>query len=166
MVLIGHKTMKGYGAYMEMITSFQVDHTCLNPGMYISRTDGDIVTYDLRFVRPNTPPFLENAAIHTIEHLFATYVRNSRFRDGIIYFGPMGCRTGFYFITRGISHNDAIKLTQDALDFIANYSDEIPGTGEAECGNYREHDLEGACQHAAHQLSIIRSWDVSLLAYK
>lgn len=79
---------------MKRIASFEVDHTCLLPGMYLSRQDGNVVTYDLRFIRPNTPPFLPSAVMHTIEHIFATYVRNSRFGENIVYFGPMGCRTG------------------------------------------------------------------------
>ena len=83
---------------MERIASFAVDHNKLLPGMYLSRRDGDVATYDLRFVKPNTPPYLEPPAGHTIEHLFATYVRNSPLKDGVIYFGPMGCRTGFYFL--------------------------------------------------------------------
>ena len=85
---------------MEKIASFQVDHTRLTPGMYTSRTDGDVVTYDVRFIKPNTPPYLDPPVLHTIEHLVATYVRNSSHKDGVIYFGPMGCRTGFYFLTR------------------------------------------------------------------
>ena len=80
---------------MKRIASFEVDHTVLTEGMYLSRQDGDVTTWDVRFVRPNTPPFLEMPAVHTIEHLVATYVRNSAFADRIVYFGPMGCRTGF-----------------------------------------------------------------------
>ena len=90
---------------MEKIASFQVDHTRLTPGMYTSRTDGDVVTYDVRFIKPNTPPYLDPPVFHTIEHLVATYVRNSSHKDGVIYFGPMGCRTGFYFLTRGIGED-------------------------------------------------------------
>ena len=151
---------------MNKIESFKVDHTRLMPGMYISRRDGDIITYDIRFVRPNTPPFLENAVIHTIEHLFATYVRNSPFGGGIIYFGPMGCRTGFYFITRGISHEDAIELTRNALAFIADYRGDIPGSAEPECGNYKEHNLAAARICAASQLAVLKEWQPSLLEYK
>ena len=106
---------------MKQIASFQIDHDVLTPGMYTSRVDGDIVTYDLRFVRPNTPPFLEVAGMHTMEHLFATYVRSSAFEENIVYFGPMGCRTGFYFLTRGMTHAQAITLTKEALGFIAAY---------------------------------------------
>lgn len=106
---------------MKRIASFEVDHTTLTPGLYLSRADGDVTTYDLRFVRPNTPPFLPNAVMHTIEHLFATYVRNSTLSEGVIYFGPMGCRTGFYFLTRGLSHRQVIGLTREALAFIAAF---------------------------------------------
>lgn len=90
---------------MKRIKSFEIDHTCLTPGLYLSRKDGDVTTYDLSFVRPNTPPFLENGVMHTIEHLFATYVRNSSLAEHVVYFGPMGCRTGFYFLTGGLTPN-------------------------------------------------------------
>lgn len=151
---------------MEKIASFQINHTRLMPGMYTSRIDGDVVTYDLRFVRPNTPPFLENGVLHTIEHLFATFVRSSRFKDGIIYFGPMGCRTGFYFLTRGIAPADVIELTKEALAFIGQYEDDIPGASAEECGNYREHDLPGARAAAVRMLEILKTWKESLLTYQ
>ena len=80
---------------MKRIASFEVDHNTLTEGVYLSRKDGDVTTWDIRFVKPNTPPFLEMPAVHTIEHLFATFVRNSAFSEQIIDFGPMGCRTGF-----------------------------------------------------------------------
>ena len=85
---------------MKKIPSFQIDHTILEKGIYISRIDDDITTYDIRMRAPNREPVMTNASMHTIEHLFATYVRNTEFGDNIIYFGPMGCRTGFYFLTR------------------------------------------------------------------
>lgn len=151
--------------FMEKIASFKVDHSALKPGIYLSRVDGDVITLDIRFVKPNTPPFLSNAVIHTIEHLFASYVRNSPFSGGIIYFGPMGCRTGFYFLTRGISHKDTIWLTKKALDFIAQYSGPIPGAAEKECGNYLEHDLEGAKKAAFAFLKTVKGWDESMLSY-
>ena len=100
---------------MKKISSFTIDHTILQKGMYTSRIDGDCVTYDIRTRRPNAEPVMENAAIHTLEHLFATYVRNSEFSDSVIYFGPMGCRTGFYFIVRNtVSPAQAIELTKNA----------------------------------------------------
>lgn len=96
---------------MKKITSFCIDHDILGKGMYISRIDGDIITYDLRMVVPNGGVYLENAGLHTFEHLFATYVRNSKYSEDIIYAGPMGCRTGFYFLTRdSISKQEAIAL--------------------------------------------------------
>ncbi len=150
---------------MKQIASFQIDHDLLTPGMYLSRVDGDVVTYDLRFVRPNTPPFLENAGMHTLEHLFATYVRSSAFEDNIIYFGPMGCRTGFYFLTRGLSHEQAIALTQEALGFIAAYEDTVPGTTQAECGNYLEHDLNKAREYAAFLAETLQNWTPERLVY-
>ena len=150
---------------MKQIKSFQINHDTLTEGLYISRTDGGVVTYDLRFVRPNTPPFLEMAAMHTIEHLFATYVRSSEYEDNIVYFGPMGCRTGFYFLTRGMTHDEVIRLTQETLTFIANFTDAIPGATKIECGNYLEHDLETARKYAAVQADILREWTVERLQY-
>ncbi|HEX2986429.1 MAG TPA: S-ribosylhomocysteine lyase [Caproiciproducens sp.] len=150
---------------MERIASFCVDHNTLMPGIYISRIDGDIVTYDIRMRKPNVPPYLGNAAIHTIEHLFATYARNSKFRDQVIYFGPMGCRTGFYFLLRNTEYSDAIELIKDAFSFIAGYSGAIPGTTAAECGNYLEHDLSAAKLEAKNFLPIIRDWNEEKLKY-
>lgn len=150
---------------MKRIASFEIDHTRLYPGLYLSRTDGDVTTYDLRFIRPNIPPFLTNGVLHTIEHLFATFVRNSPWGQQVVYFGPMGCRTGFYFLTRGLAHQEAIGLTRDALRFIAAYEGEIPGATEAECGNYREHDLEGAKRQAACMAEVLRDWTPDRLSY-
>lgn len=150
---------------MKQIASFQINHDTLTPGMYLSRTDGDVITYDLRFVRPNTPPFLENAGMHTLEHLFATYVRSSAWEKQIVYFGPMGCRTGFYFLTRGLSHEQAIALTREALCFIAAYNGIVPGATKAECGNYLEHDLEQARGYAASLAQTIANWTPENLVY-
>ncbi len=150
---------------MEKIASFQIDHTRLLPGMYVSRVDGDITTFDLRFVKPNTPPYLEVPAIHTIEHLFATFVRNSAYRDSVIYFGPMGCRTGFYFLTRSLPYDTAIELTRQALAFIADYAGEIPGVSAVECGNWQEHDLDKAREYAANMRQVLQEWREENLSY-
>lgn len=150
---------------MKTIQSFRINHDTLTPGLYISRVDGEVTTYDLRFVRPNTPPFLEVAAMHTLEHLFATYVRNSAYEQSIIYFGPMGCRTGFYFLTRGMTEEQVIALTQETLAFIAAYEGEIPGATRRECGNYREHDLEGARAYAAAEEKVLTGWTPQRLVY-
>ena len=121
---------------MERIASFQVNHDTLEPGVYVSRIDGDITTYDMRFIKPNTPPFLPNPVMHTIEHLFATYARNSKSADKVIYFGPMGCRTGFYFLVRDMSREDALALIKEIVIKCKNHTGEIPGNTAAECGNY------------------------------
>lgn len=150
---------------MEKILSFQIDHTKLPCGMYLSRVDGDIDTYDLRTRRPNREPVMANGAMHTVEHLFATFVRNSVDADQVVYFGPMGCRTGFYFLTRGMDRQRAIELTQSAFAFIATYEGEIPGATERECGNWRDHNLEAAKKEAQKMVKILESWTVTQLKY-
>lgn len=150
---------------MEKILSFQIDHTKLPCGMYLSRVDGDIDTYDLRTRRPNREPVMANDAMHTVEHLFATFVRNSADADQVVYFGPMGCRTGFYFLTRGMDRQRAIELTKSAFAFIAAYEGEIPGATERECGNWRDHNLEAAKKEAQKMIKILASWTVAQLKY-
>ena len=150
---------------MKRIASFQVDHNTLQRGMYVSRVDGDVTTFDLRFVRPNTPPFLEVPAIHTIEHLFATFVRNSELSDAVIYFGPMGCRTGFYFLTRDLTREQALDLTREALAFIAGFEGAIPGASAAECGNWKEHDLATARRYAAEMGTVLADWTPEKMTY-
>ncbi len=151
---------------MEKILSFTIDHTILPKGMYLSRTDLDTVTYDIRTRKPNVETVMENAAIHTLEHLFATYVRNSEFSDKIIYFGPMGCRTGFYFITAdSLSKNDAITLTKEAFKFCSEFEGEVPGVSAKECGNYRDHDLKNAKKEAAMMCDVLQNWKENDLIY-
>ena len=152
---------------MKKIASFTVNHDILERGMYISRIDGDAVTYDIRMKKPNGGDYLENAALHTIEHLFATYARNSALGESVIYVGPMGCRTGFYLILRdGVSEADAISLVKDSFRFIAGFKGEIPGAKRQECGNYLEHDLEGARTEAESMITVLDSWTPEQLAYK
>lgn len=151
---------------MKKIASFCVDHTKLLPGIYLSRIDGDVVTYDIRMRRPNCGNYLQNPVMHTFEHLFATYARNSAFSDSIVYVGPMGCRTGFYFLVRDkMTHAQVIELLQESFAFIASYEGEIPGTEEAECGNCREHDLEGAKREAADMGQVILNWTPEKMQY-
>lgn len=150
---------------MKQIKSFQVDHTKFSVGMYISRVDGDIVTYDIRMVKPNGGTYLPTPAMHTIEHLFATYSRSSKFEKHIVYVGPMGCRTGFYLLTRSMSHIDAIQLVKDSFKFIATYEGEIPGATPVECGNYLEHDLETAKKCVLPLLEILQDYTVGRLNY-
>lgn len=152
---------------MERIASFTVDHTHLLPGMYLSRQDGNVVTYDLRFKRPNTGDLLTNAELHSAEHLFATLLRNSRCRDAVIYFGPMGCQTGFYLLLDGaqIDHTGAIALMQEVCAQGAAFDGEMPGKSAVECGNYRNLDIETAKRACADYGAIIRDWNVEKLQY-
>lgn len=150
---------------LKQIKSFQIDHTLLFPGLYISRIDDDVTTYDLRFIKPNCPPYLETDVMHSIEHLFATFIRSGAYGKNIVYFGPMGCRTGFYLLTKGMTPHEVISLTKDALAFIADYDDVIPGTTAKECGNYMEHNLEGARNAASKMLAALYFWDEEKLKY-
>lgn len=150
---------------MKRIASFCVDHTKLERGMYTSRQDGDITTYDIRMRKPNAGDYLAQGALHTFEHLFATYARNSQCKDHVIYVGPMGCRTGFYLVVRALTPAQAIRLVQDSFAYIAQFEGAIPGATEAECGNYREQDLPGARADAAAMLPVLRQWTPQKLAY-
>ena len=127
---------------LERIASFQVDHRVLERGIYTSRVDGDVVTYDIRMKRPNKGDYLDPAAIHTFEHLFATYARSSRFKDGVIYVGPMGCRTGFYLLLAGdLTSADILPLVRDCFAFIRDFRGEVPGASAKDCGNYLDMNL-------------------------
>ena len=152
---------------MKRIESFCVNHDVLEKGMYISRIDGDAVTYDIRMKKPNGGDYLSYAAAHTIEHLFATYARNAKNGDRVIYIGPMGCRTGFYFIVRDdITPEEALLMFKDSMRFICGFEGKIPGTNREECGNYIEHDLEGAKRIAKDMLEVLADWDESKMHYK
>ncbi|MBQ5590507.1 MAG: S-ribosylhomocysteine lyase [Clostridia bacterium] len=141
---------------MERIASFCVDHTKLEKGVYVSRIDGDITTYDIRMKKPNCEEVLDNGAIHTIEHLFATYARNCEYKDSVIYFGPMGCRTGCYFLTRGLENGVVLDIIKAAFEFIADYEGEIPGNSAVECGNYRDHNLSLAKSEAKEFVKVLK----------
>lgn len=150
---------------MEKITSFCMDHDLLSEGMYLSQVQDNIMTYDIRMRVPNAGDYLDQKGLHTFEHLFATYARNSKWANDIVYIGPMGCRTGFYFLTKDLLHRDAIKLAQDSMAFIANYQGEIPGAGKKECGNYLEHDLSSAKDMAQRMIPVLQGWNEEKLAY-
>ncbi len=152
---------------MEKIESFKINHDTLKKGMYISRIDGDIVTYDIRMKLPNNNDFLPNGAMHSFEHLFATFARNTEFKDKIVYVGPMGCRTGFYFLVRNsLSHTQALNLFKDSLEFIKEFEGKIPGTNKEECGNYLEHDLEGAKSIAVDMFEVLKDWNEDKMYYE
>ncbi len=152
---------------MKKIASFTVNHDVLEKGMYISRIDGDVVTYDIRMKKPNGGDYLQPSAAHTLEHLFATYARNSKWGNSILYVGPMGCRTGFYLLVRDtLSHAEAIALVQESMAFARDFTGEIPGNKKAECGNYLDHDLQGAKEIGRDMAAVLSAWTEKHLIYK
>ncbi len=152
---------------MERIASFQVDHNKLEPGLYLSRRDGNVTTFDLRFKKPNTGDLLTNAEMHSVEHIIATLLRNSTSRDAVIYFGPMGCQTGFYFLFDGdrLSEDQAIALLREVFAAGAAYDGPMPGKSPVECGNYINLDVDLAKAQCAYYSSIIQDWTAADLAY-
>lgn len=151
---------------MKRIASFSINHDILKKGMYVSRIDGDVITYDIRMKVPNMGDYVSNPALHTFEHLFATYARNSKYADQVIYVGPMGCRTGFYFLLRDtVSKQEAIDLVRESFEFISKFEGAIPGATHRECGNYREHDLEGARKVAIDMLDVLKDWTPDDMRY-
>lgn len=150
---------------MKKIASFTVDHTTLLEGMYISRKDGDITTYDIRMRKPNKGDYLDYKSMHTIEHLFATYARNTRYEENIVYVGPMGCRTGFYFLTRDLPDEIALDIVLKSMEFIRDYEGEIPGNSPVECGNYLEHDLLKAKEDGRKMAEVLKNWSKEKMAY-
>lgn len=152
---------------MDRIASFQVDHTRLLPGLYLSRRDGDITTFDLRFKRPNTGDLLSNSELHSTEHLIATLLRNSEHRDAVIYFGPMGCQTGFYFLfdSRRLSDAGAVELLKAVFARAAAYDGPMFGKSERECGNYINLDVQTGRRVCAWYAELIRDWTAEKLAY-
>ena len=148
---------------MKLIPSFTVDHTKLNPGVYVSRIDTvgseTITTYDIRMKKPNIEPCVDVAAMHTLEHIIATYLRNNaQWKDSIIYWGPMGCLTGFYLIIKDQQPCETIgKLMIDAFEFAANFKDKVPGTDAVNCGNYLMHNIHYARYEAAKFVEILKT---------
>lgn len=150
---------------MKKITSFTVDHTKISEGMYISRIDGDITTYDLRMRKPNGGDYISVGAMHTMEHMFATFVRNSPLSDDIIYFGPMGCQTGFYLLVRNANHMRVFEEIKSVLENIINYNGEVFGNSEIECGNYRTLELSLAHYEAKRYLDVLLNWTDMTFSY-
>lgn len=143
----------------KQIKSFQVDHDFIIPGMYVSRIDGDVITYDLRTRKPNCGDYMDNVTMHTLEHMFATYVRFSNKGENIIYFGPMGCRTGFYLLVRNMTNEEVLELTKETLKQIIAHEGEVFGASRKECGNYRELDLESAKKECRAYLKNLENWN-------
>ena len=146
---------------MEKIASFTVDHLKLKTGLYVSRKDKvgqeTITTFDLRMTRPNFEPVMNTAEIHTLEHLGATFLRNDpEWKDRVIYFGPMGCRTGFYMVLAGdLTSRDVLDLTIRLFRFAAEFEGEVPGQAAKDCGNYLDMNLDMAKYRASHYLDVL-----------
>jgi len=151
---------------MKRITSFEIDHKILDPGFYISRKDGSITTYDLRTRKPNNNDYMDNVTMHTVEHMFATFARNSEYSDKIIYFGPMGCQTGFYLLTDSMNDDDVFDLTRKILGQIINHDGEVFGASETECGNYKTLDLAKAKEECIKYSAILDKFERGNYTYK
>ena len=142
---------------IKRIASFTVDHTKLEPGIYISRVDGDVVTYDLRTRRPNAGDYMDNGTMHTVEHMMATYLRNSDVADSVIYFGPMGCQTGFYLLMRDCPKETVLEEVKTALRKTVAYDGPVFGCSAVECGNYRTLNLDAAKKEFAAYLEVLKN---------
>ena len=156
---------------MEKITSFTIDHIKLQPGLYVSRQDSigseTVTTFDLRLTSPNEEPVLNTAEMHTIEHLAATYLRNEpAWKERVLYFGPMGCRTGFYLLLAGKYNSyDVLELVKDTFRFIADYTGEIPGASAKDCGNYLDMNLPMAKYWGKKYSRLLDNADQTRLIY-
>lgn len=156
---------------MEKITSFTVDHIRLQPGLYVSRKDTvgteTVTTFDLRLTSPNEEPVMNTAEVHTIEHLAATYLRNEpTWKESVLYFGPMGCRTGFYLLLKGdLSAQDALPLVRDCFAFIGAYTGEVPGASARDCGNYLDMNLPMARLWGKRYATLLENITPDRLAY-
>ena len=139
---------------MDKIPSFEKDHDSLTPGLYAQTDANGVTTFDLRLKKPNAGDYISPKALHTVEHLMATVLRNSRAKENIVYFGPMGCCTGLYLLTQRMSRDEVLSLLRACIP-AALALDEIPGSRREECGNYLEHDLAGAKEELAAYLAVL-----------
>ena len=142
---------------VRRITSFSVDHDFISEGIYVSRIDGDVTTYDMRTRKPNSDDFMDNVTMHSVEHMFATLVRNSEIGGDVVYFGPMGCRTGFYLLVRNADNAKVLEIVKDVLAKIAFEATEMFGATRKECGNYKELSLDSAKIEAKRYLDNLNS---------
>ncbi|MBQ7986468.1 MAG: S-ribosylhomocysteine lyase [Clostridia bacterium] len=144
---------------MTKNASFTVDHRKFGEGLYISRIDGDVVTYDMRTRRPNAGDYMDNITMHTFEHMFSTYIRNSGL--DVIYFGPMGCQTGFYLLVRNADNGKVLEEIKLACQKIIDHDGEVFGASEEECGNYKSLDLETAKIEAKRYLEVLNKDEIT-----
>ena len=149
------------GENIRRISSFSVDHDFIDEGIYVSRIDGDITTYDMRTRKPNNGDYMDNITMHSVEHMFATYIRNSKIGGDVIYFGPMGCRTGFYLLVRDADNSTVLDEVKAVLSKIAFEATEMFGATRVECGNYLELSLNAAKIEAKRYLDALNSREQS-----
>ena len=142
---------------LTRIASFSVNHDLIDEGIYISRIDGDITTYDMRTRRPNMGDYMDNLTMHSLEHMFATYVRNSDIGSDVIYFGPMGCQTGFYLLVRSTPCEKVLETVLDVLKKIITHGKDMPGASRVECGNYKNLSVEAARTEARRYLALLEA---------
>lgn len=142
----------------QKIESFKIDHNKLNPGIYVSRTDGDIVTYDLRTRKPNMGDYMDNATMHSVEHMIATYIRSSALANDIIYFGPMGCQTGFYLLVRNGNNDEVLSVLKETLRKVIAHEGDVFGASQIECGNYKNLDITLAKEECRKYLEVLESY--------
>ena len=135
------------------IASFSINHDKLLPGLYVSRVDGDVTTYDMRHRRPNTDDLIDNSTLHSLEHMFATYIRNGVLHDQIVYYGPMGCQTGFYLLIRNADNETVLREVKNTCERILAHEGPVFGAARIECGNYRNLSLDAAKKEAARYLA-------------
>ncbi len=142
---------------MERIESFRINHDVLEPGIYVSRVDGDITTYDLRTRKPNAGDYMDNVSMHSVEHMLATLLRNSPMSEKVIYFGPMGCQTGFYLLVRNADNNEVLDEVKKALRATIAHEGAVFGQSAVECGNYLCLDIEAAKKECARYLAALEA---------
>lgn len=146
---------------VSKIASFTVDHTKITPGIYISRIDGDIVTYDMRTRKPNDGNYMDNLTMHSLEHMFATYIRSSDIGNSVIYFGPMGCQTGFYLLVKDVQWETVLENVKSVLHLIISHDGAMFGESEVECGNYRNLSVDAAKIEAAKFLEVLENSNIT-----
>ena len=142
---------------LNRIASFSVNHDYIKEGIYVSRIDGDIITYDMRTRRPNMGDYMDNLTMHSVEHMFATYIRNGKIGGDVIYFGPMGCQTGFYLLVRNRENAEVLDAVMTALEEILSHSTDIFGNTREECGNYKNLDITAAKIECERYLNVLKN---------
>lgn len=151
---------------MQKIQSFRIDHRTLDPGIYVSRVDGDVTTYDLRTRKPNSGDYMDNVTMHSVEHMLATLLRNSSIQNNIIYFGPMGCQTGFYLLVRNANNQQVLEEIKIALKATMDHQGPVFGQSAVECGNYRSLDIDLAKAECGRYLDILNQEQTPSFQYK